>query len=101
MQDKTLAAIMAHAKQAYPLECCGIVAQKSRVERYFPCRNILPSNEKKKKAPNTDSFWRRRTTPRPKIGEQLPLLCIAILTPPRKHRNATKIYVMKQICHGL
>lgn len=31
---------MAHARAEYPRECCGVVAQKSRVERYFPCRNL-------------------------------------------------------------
>ncbi|EJS8701402.1 C40 family peptidase [Escherichia coli] len=51
MQDKTLAAIMAHAQQAYPIECCGLIAQKSRVERYFPCRNVLLPNENKKEGP--------------------------------------------------
>ncbi|BEO71826.1 peptidase P60 [Serratia marcescens] len=40
MKEKTIAAIMAHAEAEYPRECCGIVAQKSRVERYFPCRNL-------------------------------------------------------------
>lgn len=41
MRQKTIDAIMAHAAAEYPLECCGVVAQKSRVERYFPC-GILP-----------------------------------------------------------
>ncbi|WP_130834345.1 C40 family peptidase [[Erwinia] mediterraneensis] len=40
MRKKTIAAIMAHAAAEYPRECCGVVAQKSRVERYFPCRNL-------------------------------------------------------------
>lgn len=40
MKEKTAAAIMAHARAEYPRECCGVVAQKSRVERYFPCRNL-------------------------------------------------------------
>ncbi|MCI0229678.1 UNVERIFIED_ASMBLY: peptidase P60, partial [Cronobacter sakazakii] len=39
MRDKTVADILAHAAAEYPRECCGVVAQKSRVERYFPCRN--------------------------------------------------------------
>ncbi|MFL4236887.1 C40 family peptidase, partial [Escherichia coli] len=29
----------------YPRECCGVVAQKSRVERYFPCRNLAAMPE--------------------------------------------------------
>lgn len=40
MRDKTIAAIMAHAEAEYPNECCGVVCQKSRVEKYFPCRNV-------------------------------------------------------------
>ncbi len=31
---------MAHAEAEYPKECCGVIAQKSRVEKYFPCRNL-------------------------------------------------------------
>jgi len=33
MRQKTIDAIMAHAAAEYPRECCGVVAQKSRVER--------------------------------------------------------------------
>ncbi len=40
MREKTIQAIVAHAAEVYPAECCGVVAQKSRVERYFPCHNI-------------------------------------------------------------
>ncbi len=40
MHQKTIDAILAQAAAEYPRECCGVVAQKSRVERYFPCRNI-------------------------------------------------------------
>ena len=40
MREKTIQAIVAQAAEVYPAECCGVVAQKSRVERYFPCRNI-------------------------------------------------------------
>ncbi|MGQ7808211.1 C40 family peptidase [Hafnia alvei] len=40
MREKTIQAIVAHAAEVYPAKCCGVVAQKSRVERYFPCRNI-------------------------------------------------------------
>lgn len=40
MRQKTLRAIEAHAQAEYPRECCGVIAQHSRVERYFPCRNI-------------------------------------------------------------
>jgi len=42
MRQKTIDALLAHAEFEYPRECCGVVAQKSRVERYFPCRNLAP-----------------------------------------------------------
>ena len=45
MRKKTIDAIMAHAEAEYPRECCGVVAQKSRVERYFPCRNVADDPE--------------------------------------------------------
>ncbi|MGE4957222.1 Mov34/MPN/PAD-1 family protein, partial [Yersinia enterocolitica] len=40
MRDKTIKAILAHAEAEYPKESCGVVAQKSRVEKYFPCINL-------------------------------------------------------------
>lgn len=40
LRDKTIKAIMEHAAAEYPRECCGVIAQKSRVERYFPCKNL-------------------------------------------------------------
>ncbi|CBJ79807.1 putative phage minor tail protein (phage tail protein) [Xenorhabdus bovienii SS-2004] len=43
MNDKTLTAIFEHTKQMYPNECCGVIAQKSRVEKYFPCKNLAPN----------------------------------------------------------
>ncbi|HEI6925341.1 TPA: peptidase P60, partial [Yersinia enterocolitica] len=30
LRDKTIKAIMEHAAAAYPRECCGVIAQKSR-----------------------------------------------------------------------
>ncbi|HCI6749251.1 TPA: C40 family peptidase [Klebsiella variicola subsp. variicola] len=47
MRDETLKAIFEHAAAEYPRECCGVIAQKSRVEKYFPCRNIttLPNEQ--------------------------------------------------------
>ncbi|BEM76408.1 peptidase P60 [Serratia marcescens] len=45
MNDKIQAAILAHAAAAYPHECCGLIAQKSRVTRYFPCRNLAEAPE--------------------------------------------------------
>ncbi|TDB48085.1 C40 family peptidase [Photorhabdus luminescens] len=45
MRDKTLKAIMTHAESEYPKEACGVIAQKSRVERYFPCRNLAVEPE--------------------------------------------------------
>ncbi|WP_391528483.1 C40 family peptidase [Photorhabdus akhurstii] len=45
MRENTLKAIFAHAESAYPHECCGVIAQKSRVEKYFPCRNLATEPE--------------------------------------------------------
>ena len=61
MRKKTIAAIMAHAEAEYPRECCGVVAQKSRVEKYFPCRNL---------ATEPTEHFHRRITPRRKTGER-------------------------------
>lgn len=33
-------AIFNHVKTAFPQEACGVICQKSRVKRYFPCRNL-------------------------------------------------------------
>ncbi|PXV27165.1 peptidase P60, partial [Salmonella enterica subsp. enterica serovar Newport] len=40
MRQKIIDAIMEHAAAEYPRECCGVVVQKSRVQRYIPCRNL-------------------------------------------------------------
>lgn len=40
MRQKTIDSVMAHAAAEYPKECCGVIAQKSRIERYFPCSNL-------------------------------------------------------------
>lgn len=45
MHQKIIDAIMVHAADEYPRECCGLVVQKSRVARYFPCRNIAEKPE--------------------------------------------------------
>lgn len=37
---KIIEAIFTHVKQVYPQEACGVICQKSRVKRYFPCRNL-------------------------------------------------------------
>ncbi|MBH2977815.1 C40 family peptidase [Serratia marcescens] len=39
MRQKTIDAILAHAQREFPNECCGVLAQRGRVERYFPCLN--------------------------------------------------------------
>ncbi len=44
MRKKTRQAILAHAAAVYPFECCGIIAQQSRQERYFPCRHRAQSS---------------------------------------------------------
>ena len=40
MRQKVIRAIQVHAQEQYPRECCGAIAQRGRVERYFRCRNI-------------------------------------------------------------
>ena len=32
--------IMRHAQDVYPAECCGVVTQKSRVQRYHRIKNV-------------------------------------------------------------
>lgn len=43
MRSKTISAILAHAESAFPSECCGLVIQKGRVEKYIPCENRAPA----------------------------------------------------------
>ncbi|MBQ0463819.1 C40 family peptidase, partial [Enterobacter hormaechei] len=43
MRDKTVSAILAHAATSFPEECCGVVIQKGRVEKYIPCKNNAES----------------------------------------------------------
>ncbi|MDX7992969.1 C40 family peptidase [Xenorhabdus littoralis] len=43
MRDNTLKAVFEHARTEYPNECCGVIAQKSRVEKYLPCKNLAPN----------------------------------------------------------
>ncbi len=45
MNEKTKAAILAHAEAEYPRECCGVVIVVKGRERYLPCRNIATANE--------------------------------------------------------
>lgn len=33
-------AMLHHAEQCWPHECCGVVAQRNRTERYITCRNL-------------------------------------------------------------
>lgn len=40
MRQKIIDEIMAHAKAEYPKESCGVLAQKSRVVKYFRCLNL-------------------------------------------------------------
>ena len=44
MRQKVIMAIQKHAQEEYPHECCGVIAQRGRVERYFPCRNIADNH---------------------------------------------------------
>ncbi len=45
MRKKTLQAMLDHAATAYPNECCGVIAQQSRQECYFPCNNLAAKPE--------------------------------------------------------
>lgn len=40
IQPKIKMEIMQHAQSVYPNECCGVVTQKSRVQRYHPIDNV-------------------------------------------------------------
>lgn len=40
MHQRLIDAIAAHAGAEYPRECCGVVVQTGRRERYIPCRNL-------------------------------------------------------------
>ena len=42
MRKHIISAIMAHAEAEYPNECCGLVVQNGRKQRYVPCRNLAP-----------------------------------------------------------
>lgn len=40
MRQKTIEAIASHAASEYPRESCGLLVQRGRVEKYYPCRNL-------------------------------------------------------------
>ncbi len=94
MKEKTAAAIMAHARAEYPRECCGVVAQKSRVERYFPCRNLADNpTEQFHLAPEdyvAAAEW----------GYHHPSSCTAIRTPPHSRVSWTRRSATRWSCLG-
>ncbi len=45
MRQKTIKAIQEHVAAEYPREACGLVAQRGRAERYFPCRNLATESK--------------------------------------------------------
>lgn len=42
MRKHIVSAILAHAEEVYPAECCGLVVQNGRKQQYFRCRNTAP-----------------------------------------------------------
>lgn len=42
MRKQIISAVLAHAAAEYPRECCGLVVQNGRRQRYVPCRNLAP-----------------------------------------------------------
>lgn len=40
MRKQIISAVLAHAAAEYPRECCGLVVQNGRRQRYVPCRNL-------------------------------------------------------------
>ncbi|HFK7184551.1 TPA: C40 family peptidase [Serratia odorifera] len=42
MRKQIISAVLAHAQAEYPRECCGLVVQNGRRQRYVPCRNLSP-----------------------------------------------------------
>ncbi|HAU8267832.1 TPA: peptidase P60, partial [Kluyvera intermedia] len=45
MREKLMAAIREHAAAEYPRECCGVVVQAGRKQRYLRCENISDKPE--------------------------------------------------------
>lgn len=45
LQEKIKLDIFMHAKFVYPNECCGVVIQKSRVQKFIPISNVHPDPE--------------------------------------------------------
>ena len=46
INGKIKMAIFEHAKSVYPNECCGVVTQKGRVQKYWPVDNVHSEPEK-------------------------------------------------------
>src|SRR5471030_1459183 len=43
MRKHIISALLAHAEQTYPAECCGLVIQNGRKQTYRPCANTAPA----------------------------------------------------------
>ncbi|CAI2035093.1 C40 family peptidase [Serratia fonticola] len=44
MRKHIISAILAHAAEAYPAECCGLVIRNGRRQQYLRCRNTAPES---------------------------------------------------------
>ena len=89
MRQKIIDAIMAHAAAEYPRECCGVVVQKSRVQRYIPCRNLA-----------TDPTEHFHLSPEDYAAAEDWGTVIAIVHSQRNRVNWIKRNVMQRFYHG-
>ncbi len=94
MRQKTIKAIQEHAAAEYPREACGLVAQRGRAERYFPCRNLATESK--------DNFvLAPEDYAEVENGERSPVLFTAILMPPPSRANWIKRNATRPFSPGI